>query len=80
VLITFYIVHYALNSIQNLGELGAPVPSSVLELLTTLKYEKKTPINFPKQKTHVRRSQRANREFRSNPNYRGRPPDSNRKR
>ena len=39
-LVSFYAVHYALSSIQNLNELGAPVPEVIVEALTKLKSKK----------------------------------------
>ena len=39
-LVSFYAVHYALSSIQNLNELGAPVPEVIVEALTKLKHKK----------------------------------------
>jgi len=47
VLVTFYALHYAINAIQNLGELGAPIPEALLETLTTLKTKKSAPKNCP---------------------------------
>ena len=41
-LVSFYAVHYALSSIQNLNELGAPVPEVIVETLLKLRTKKPT--------------------------------------